>query len=307
MKYFNSIFFVLITSLILTSCEKEVEINIPENESNIVVEGIIETGAPPLVLLTKSQKYFGAQNINDLNNLIISGAQVIVREGNIVDTLQEVCLSNLPPNLQVQIKQQLGIDAVSSAFDFCAYTSFSGKIIGRAMGIYSLEVNYNNKKINAVTSIPNTITIDSLYVKTNIVEENDSLVRAYFIFKDPINQKNFYRYYTKRNSEAFYPDKFQSSFDDAVINGTTFNGPINRGEPRSKEFEPNTYGFFNKGDTIILKWCSIDEAHYNFWHTYENDNSGPFSSYVRIQTNINGGLGIWGGLAPAYDTIIVPR
>lgn len=306
-SYISYLILPILAVIFLTSCEKEVEVQVPDSENKIVVEGYIETGAPPIVLLSQSQKYFGPQNVNDIINTFISGAQVIVRDGSIVDTLQQVCLSMLPPAFQAQIKQQLGIDSVSSDFDFCAYTSTSGKIIGRALGTYQLQVNYNNKSVNAVTTIPPVIPIDSMYVRTNLVENNDSVVRCNFIFKDPINQRNFYRYYTKRNSEPFYSDKFQSSFDDAVINGTTFNGPINRGEPRSRPFNADIYGYFFKGDTIILKWCSIDEAHYNFWHTFENDNPGPFSSYVRIQTNINGGLGIWGGLAPAYDTLIVPR
>ena len=58
----------------------------------------------------------------------------------------------------------------------------------------------------------------------------------------------------------------------------------------------------NVGDSVLIKWTTIDEAHFDFWNTLEfsNANQGPFSSYTRLQSNINGGLGIWGGYSVSY-------
>ncbi|MBK7223573.1 MAG: DUF4249 family protein [Saprospiraceae bacterium] len=41
----------------------------------------------------------------------------------------------------------------------------------------------------------------------------------------------------------------------------------------------------------------LDKVHFDFWKTrdFAANSGGPFSSYTRIKTNINGGLGIWGG------------
>ena len=52
----------------------------------------------------------------------------------------------------------------------------------------------------------------------------------------------------------------------------------------------------------ISKW----EVYRN-WNTLEfsNANQGPFASYTRLESNINGGLGIWGGLSVSYYTRVV--
>ena len=70
------------------------------------------------------------------------------------------------------------------------------------------------------------------------------------------------------------------------------------------------YFRFRRGDTITVKWCAIDQPQFDFWRTLEfelNDQGSPFASPVIIQSNIVGSLGIWGGYAPDYKTVIVPK
>ena len=52
---------------------------------------------------------------------------------------------------------------------------------------------------------------------------------------------------------------------------------------------------------------SIGEEQFNFWNTLEfsRANQGPFSSYTRIDHNVEGGLGIWGGIAARYYPLTV--
>jgi hypothetical protein len=40
---------------------------------------------------------------------------------------------------------------------------------------------------------------------------------------------------------------------------------------------------------------------------YETNSGGPFGSATVIKTNINEGLGIWGGYAIYYDTLFIPQ
>ena len=42
----------------ISSCRKEIDINLPNNEESIVVQGAIEQGFPPYVILTRNQGYF---------------------------------------------------------------------------------------------------------------------------------------------------------------------------------------------------------------------------------------------------------
>ena len=64
--------------------------------------------------------------------------------------------------------------------------------------------------------------------------------------------------------------------------------------------------YFKRGDTILVKYCSIDKATFEFVRTEESQvqsNGNPFGSPAPITSNIHGGLGIWAGYAAVYDTI----
>jgi len=65
--------------------------------------------------------------------------------------------------------------------------------------------------------------------------------------------------------------------------------------------------YFKEGDTIAIKFCTIDQPHFQFWQSFEIAafNSGnPFAAPATIKSNINGGLGVWGGYGVVYDTIV---
>jgi hypothetical protein len=85
---------------------------------------------------------------------------------------------------------------------------------------------------------------------------------------------------------------------------------VERGVDRSQNL-PDDHTFFNKGDTVTLKVCQIDKATYDFWRTMEYSYASignPFSSPTKVLSNIsNGSLGYFGGYAPIFRTIIIPR
>ncbi|NNF02092.1 MAG: DUF4249 family protein [Bacteroidia bacterium] len=84
--------------------------------------------------------------------------------------------------------------------------------------------------------------------------------------------------------------------------------PLERGQSSADEIDFDTYGYFWRGDTVTLRWMNIDKAHYDFWNTLENDaGDNPFSSPVQIKSNIQGGLGVWGGYNNTFGTIIIPK
>ena len=49
---------VLLSPFIFLSCQKEIEVDIPDYERKIVIEGSIENGSPAMVLVSKSVRYF---------------------------------------------------------------------------------------------------------------------------------------------------------------------------------------------------------------------------------------------------------
>lgn len=283
--------------MFLISCEKDITIELQENvEEKIVVEGHIEAGLPPYIFLTKTMDYFAPADANTFERLYIHGADVKVYNGFRTIQLKEYCSHDYPKELYPIAAQYLGVSIANlSDFNLCVYTLDIANVDSANMGAagmtYELTINVEGKTISAVTTVLQPVPLDSLWFE----ELTDNKGYIWARLTDPPQTGNYYRIFTKRQGvdEYFVPPE-SSVFNDQQINGSTVDFFIE--------------GSFAKGDTVVAKWCAIDKAHYDFWRTAEIEiqNSGnPIASPTLVITNITGGLGIWGGYSPAYDTLIV--
>ncbi len=292
MRFINSLI-VLLILVILQSCEKNVTVEIPESEPLIVVEGYIENGKNPLLVLSRTLPFFGSINTSTVFQQTIQGARVIVSDGMITDTLDQI------PGIGV-------------------YTS--SRITGQENRSYSLRVETEGKVLTSLTHIPTSIALDSVWFEVS--GTRDSLGFAWAHLTDPDTLGNHYRWFAQRINSYTFGDNIGrqkdsvliapngSVFEDKFINGKSFDLGYQRGNhPNStKEDDLNDERFFfKKGDTIVVKFCTLDRAHFEFWRTEEtqvSNNGNPFASPAPVRGNINGGLGIWGGYAAKFDTII---
>ncbi|MFN0276109.1 MAG: DUF4249 family protein, partial [Chitinophagales bacterium] len=273
------------------------------------------SGLPPFISLTQTVPFYGEINFNELDNYYAHDAEVIVSDGITTVTLAEFCLSEIDEALIPFVVAYLGLELDSTGsfpVDVCLYTDpniFTGapSIIGVPGKIYSLTITYDGKTYTSSTKVPELSYLDSVFVKNQPDPDTDSLYILYGTLTDPDTLGNHYRYLTKRNSEAFYPP-FSSVADDLFFNGNTFDFNMARGSAPTEDFDPATSGYFFTGDTIVLKWCTIDRASYDFFRTLEFDSGtdGPFASATIVQTNISdGALGVWCGYGVTYDTVYV--
>ncbi len=95
------------------------------------------------------------------------------------------------------------------------------------------------------------------------------------------------------------------------------NGSLQSKYPLTLGTDPNagrdagndSTGYVFKGDTLTLKWCSIDKKVYDFWKSFvyaSNVAGNPFSTPINLKTNIsNGALGVWAGYGTVYSTLVV--
>ena len=298
--------------VLATACETEY---IPEDVFDgpeIVVEGYIEHGdsaLPPYVILTWSSPYLASFSPEKLNELFIHNATVTVSDGTNEITLTEVCLNTiaaLDSALAQSVAQSIGLGGTDlSTLNYCIYVDvaafFGNSAIRPQVGeSYYLTVIVGDDTARAVTMIPPLISYDSIfYVNHPDYPNNDSLVEVRGILTDPAGTRDYYRLFTRRNQEPMYPLFGGSVTDDNIFAGRSFEFPIQRGQSITGDFDLNTFGYFWRGDTITVRGANIDYAQFRFWQTleYNTGSSGPFSSYVRIESNIVGGLGIWGGLS----------
>ena len=288
---------------ILTACEEDITLELPQGEESLVVEGYIEQGMPPIVLLTRTLPYFSASSIDILNSIFVSGADVRIFDGKDTISLIEINLSNLPDsiaNLLLEVFQLSGEDL--SGINISLYTSL--QLFGEVGKTYTLFVKKDEHKLEAKTTIPPPVKIDSVWFEPHPSPQVDSLYMVKYAFVDPVNQTNFYRLFNARNGGAFYPNGFFSVSDDKLVNGQRIELNIVRGQAPGEPFD-RSYGFYQWGDSVVIKLCNIDRAHYDFWNTFETArfSGGPFATPINIQSNVIGGLGVWGGYGAYYYAV----
>ncbi|PSR03920.1 MAG: hypothetical protein BRD49_06210 [Bacteroidetes bacterium SW_10_40_5] len=312
-------FLSLMILISLQACEEDISVDLPESEQNLVVEGYVENGAPPYVLLNQDASYFSETSLQKLQTLYVDSADVTISTQD--DTLelqrynskdfnasQQKGLANI---LQVKPEDITGADGIGVTF----YTiPINDSVInnpittGKLNQDYSLQVKTDQYEATASTRTPKQAKLDSLIFEPH--PEIDSLVQVFIFVDDRAGEQNFYRYFTKRNDEPFYAPNLGSVASDDPVQGAKFKFPINRAQPASADFDEETFGYFTRGDRVVVKFCALPKAHYDFWGTLEEDlrNQGnPFGSPTQARSNVNGALGVWGGYGCDYDTLKIPQ
>lgn len=292
------LFLVIIT---LLSCEKEVKINLDTGDPKIVIEGGIENGLPPLVLITKSIGYFQTINLETLQNSSVHGAEVYVSDG-----VKKVRL------------KEFSVDTGGNGNKFYYYSlvDFTNPVLpppdslllGELEKSYTLTVIIEGKTYESTTKIPTPTPLDSIITKVPdrpAADTNSRTLRIFF--KDPDTAGNCVRYYTSLNNGIMYAG-LNSVYNDEIINGTNFSTELPLGEPRATEKGFDSLGVCYPGDTVQFKWAAIDRRVYDFWNTYEfalGTLGSPFASPIQVKSNIsNGALGVWAGYGALYYTVV---
>src|ERR1041384_883369 len=116
---------------LLSACQKEITVDLPEAKQKICVEGKIEPGIPPYVILTHNMPYFGPTDVNALQNMFVHNAIILVSDGTTTDTLHEYCSQSLPDSLLPIVAAFTGVDTASlQTFNYCLYTTFNFALWG---------------------------------------------------------------------------------------------------------------------------------------------------------------------------------
>jgi hypothetical protein len=279
----SSQFMAVFLFLFVGGCQKNVTLNIPPPPSLICVDGYVQPGYPAYLFLTHNFSFFGTNTVNGiLNNDLIHGAFITVSDGVTTDTMIEAI-----PSLALY-----GTPHIKG-------------VTGRT---YNLTVKAQGQTITASTSILPAIPLDSAWFQ--VAPGLDSLGYLWAILQDPPALGNCYRWLVERIGldTAFVPP-YESAFNDEFINGQKFEFYYNRGSfpgSKAKDDTDAEAGYFKKGETCVIQFCTISNASYQFFNAYyyQLDNVGnPFGSPAPVQGNINGGLGIWCGYGTFYDTV----
>jgi hypothetical protein len=291
MKMYKYIFAIL--SVITISCQKDIEIDVPAAESKIVIEGAIESEQYPYVIVTKNQGYFDPVDTNSLAEMMVLNAIVTVSDGITVDSLKiQPNFLTVPP-----------------------YRYVGSKIKGQVGGTYKLKVEVDGKVYESTTTIPKIVPLDS--IKYTYQSPNDTFGMLWAYGQDPPELGNFYRVFTKTfGKDSVFVHPSFSLGDDKLANGQYIEDGIIRGKDPARpaeEYETEDdeppYWAFLRGETVAVKFCTMDVISYDFWKTAEqqaSNNGNPFAAPTTIKTNISGNaLGVWTGYGVFLDTVTI--
>jgi len=319
--------YIYIISLLLISCQEEITLDLPQIQDKIVVEGSIENGFPPYVILTKNQGYFDEIDSNTYNNLFITD----------VDSVK-IWYYNEGEKVSKTLEQIVGLDSLPPIYtDLDYFNNTDNYEFSKEGRTYFLEINWNNQIISSSTTIPKATPLDCLWVEKSENEEEEFKFDIRALYSDPADQNNYIlvkskriQHYEKIDSIGCQvknnPDfslKIIDAGADVLINGQTFETYFPR--PRDNGFPTGKYNGYHKeecqGDSIeflkdivLIKYCQIDEASLKFWRgliRQVGTNGNPFAEPLNLVSNITNGLGIFSGYGSAYymvpiveDTVI---
>lgn len=304
----KKIFALSILFFSLVSCTKEVKIDIPGYEEQLVIDGKIETGSVPIVLLSKTNDIYAPTNLDAYLNGFITGAIVTVNDGTNTYQLEEICTDDLTGSALDAAAAIFGIPAAELVnYHLCAYTTISTPLIGQVGKTYNLTVTYEGKTYTSSTTLFPPTTLVDLYWKEET--NKPGLGWSYGKLADPAGQYDAYCWEVKYKNENAFTKTFNPFFDDVFFDGLTFDFPYENPMNWDDETIPQEErGYFHLGDTVVVKLSKLDRDAFEFYEKkyaqlYSAGN--PFATPTNIPTNIKGGaLGVWAGFSPSYDTLI---
>ena len=276
---------IAILAAILAAISCEDKVNLPESSPQIVVEGWIEDGGNPVVIVTTSVPVNETlTDLSELQNHVVNWAKVTVSDGE-----EEIVLTG---------------QRNDNYFPPYIYTTVF--MTGKAGRKYDLKVEYSNRTVTASTTIPAPKSLE--YIKVTKASVKDSMYSIVGGLKDDPQTKDYYKVFTKvRDKDKAYVSSFLGLTDDEILDEAIREIPINNGTGIVGE---NLEAFFTAGDFVSVRFCTLDKESWTYWNDFEEVQSLAsnmlFPISTDIRSNIKGGLGYWAGYGSSYYKVSIP-
>ncbi|MDR1682436.1 MAG: DUF4249 domain-containing protein [Candidatus Symbiothrix sp.] len=294
-------FFQIIASILLFSlfaCNEDRAIAFVDYEPKIVVEGSIETGESPIVMLSWSASFEQPLDTFSLLKQVIRSAKVSVSDGEQTETLTlGVNHDYIPP-----------------------YTYYGSRLKGETGKTYRLEIEYRSGLISAETTIPAAAPLDSCRFVKNAPNDTTGYVRICFKNRSDV----FYQVATRVRSHysskkgqwektaetVFMPCLYGNFPATQFAKNEDVEMQINKGPIIFAYAKTQFNTYFVEGDKIELKFRTQTKQAYDFWSSWQseilNARNPIFPAVGNLQSNIEGGIGVWAGYG-TYKYIVDTR
>lgn len=270
-----------VLSLLCVSCGEDEE---PLPGSAVVVEGWIENGRFPVVMITHSivlsEEY---QPLDSLERYIERWARVRLSDGEReVTMIGRYDREYFPPFI---------------------YTTTDMR--GEPGRTYRLTVDTSDgNHAEASATVPEPVGIDSLVCER--VAQADTLRQLYCYITDRGQETSYYKVFVHVMGHPYgYMSSYLGLMTTAML-PSDGKMAVNQGRINlEKDYIP----YFTTGDEVVVKVCRMDRTGYEFWRDFEDMTSlsrNPFFPVTdNIRSNITGGLGYWLGYGSSVKGIVV--
>ena len=311
----KNLVYISVLLFVIFACTKEVDIDIPQHQEQLVVDGRVETGGFPIVLLSKSTDIYGQTDANQVLESFETGAIITVSDGINVVVLDEICSNSLPPSVASAFAEFFGIEESELGnFDLCVYTTTDPSVIGEVGKTYSLNIDYENEIYQAETTILPEVPLDSIYWKED--PDNPDNGFCWATLTDPAGQGDSYFWEARRihvNQEGdptdeLFQNTFNPAFTDDFFDGLSIDFAYENPQGFTDEsLQQNERGYYQREDSVVIKFSKIDLGVYEFMekkYTQLQTGGSPFATPLNIPSNLtNGARGVWAGYSTSYDTL----
>ena len=253
-------------------------------ESDLVVEGWIEEGRHPVVMVTTSLPTMTEyQDWETLYDHLVRWAKVTVDNG----------------------EERVVLTGKMNRKYFPPYVYTTSHMVGEAGKTYKLTVEYEGLVATASTTVPESVPLE--YIK--VVEASD----GYKIFtglKDDASSKNYYRFFSMiEGVDSTYAPSFLGLIDDSIlaegVNEVAVNGAY-ASDFGTAQRSPLSY---KEEDVVRFRLSSMTEEIYNYWEDFDDISglsSNPFFPVnKKIRSNVSSGMGYWAGYGSSYYRVSI--
>ena len=253
--------------LAMMACSKTEEVG----RSQLVVEGWIENGQHPIVMVSESIGIATDREMDTKGILdhIAKWAKVSISDGTRTEILTGI------PDPEY----------------FPPYIFTTSNITGEVGKSYTLKVEYKDYKMEAATRIPDPVPIENVYVQS--VTDTTASLRV--CFTDPPQTGQYYKIFTRtEGKDSHYHPSALTNVSDESLDGYT--EMFIYSTQRLMDFVdfPNIH----VGDVLWIKLCTMDRPGYLYWNNFEIMlASNMLSMFYEndLESNMEGALGYWTG------------
>jgi hypothetical protein len=311
-------YYLLLLALLLFACQKEIEIDIPEQESTNVVHCYLspDNNLDSNFVNVEIQR---TQSLNNQSIQYVTDATVVLIEGNI------------------------SIDTLIYSNELNRYVSETNLLTPESGKVYNLHVNSNNKVLTSSAVIPEKINIvETTFIPVSFKDQDAAAISEVgIVFQDPPNENNYYEIlfvgYPENyplfsgdgsivsydvssedeaiTSESYYPTLIEFYLDkpkSLLFNDKTFNGELKilTINTRFRQSIGAFYGFRKQEVKITLRHVTEDyylykTKLYDHLYTQEEDILYGVGEPQELHSNITNGLGVLGSFNSSVNILFV--